>query len=211
MIRENFKVYKALIVGAGMSGLTASIILSKRFSGEDIALIERFDRVGKKILSTGNGRCNITNRNINISHYHGENPSFAKYALETFGVLETEEFLKANIISKTVRIEENGRIKESMSFPAFKYMDLITQEWETSDLRETLESTKYLFFVFKKENDEYVFKGIKLWNMPEFDIETFVMKMWKSTYNTIKSGCIVKSVKNGIRKTNFISNRKQKY
>ena len=116
---------------------------------------------------------------------------------------ETEEFLKANIISKTVRIEGNGRIKESMSFPAFKYMDLITQEWETSDLREALESTKYLFFVFKKENDEYVFKGIKLWNMPELIIDTEVQTMWKRTVDTIKSGNIVKNISNGFRETNF--------
>ena len=42
-----------------------------------------------------------------------------------------------------------------------------------------------MFFVFKMENREYVFKGIKLWNMPEIDIETSVMEMWKKTYNTI--------------------------
>ena len=117
---------------------------------------------------------------------------------------ETEEFQKANIIPKTIRIEENGRIKESISFPAFKYTDIINQSWETCDLREELETTKYMFFVFKKVNDEYIFKGIKLWNMPELDIETSVMEMWKATYNTIKTGNIVKSITNGKRKTNFI-------
>ncbi len=117
---------------------------------------------------------------------------------------ETEEFQKANIIPKTIRIEENGRIKESISFPAFKYTDIINQNWETCDLREELETTKYMFFVFKKINDEYIFKGIKLWNMPELDIETSVMEMWKATYNTIKSGNIVKSITNGKRKTNFV-------
>ena len=39
-----------------------------------------------------------------------------------------------------------------------------------------------MFFVFKKEKGEYIFKGIKLWNMPEIDIETSVMEMWKKTY-----------------------------
>jgi DNA mismatch repair protein MutH len=117
---------------------------------------------------------------------------------------ETEEFKKANIIPKTIRIEENGRIKESISFPYFKYTDIINQDWETCDLREELETTKYMFFVFKKKDKDYIFKGIKLWNMPEIDIETSVMEMWKSTYNTIKSGNIVKSIKNGIRKTNFV-------
>lgn len=117
---------------------------------------------------------------------------------------ETDEFQKAKIIPKTIRMEENGRIKESISFPYFKYTDIVNQSWETSDLKEELETTKYMFFVFKKENNEYVFKGIKLWNMPEMDIETSVMEMWKKTYNTIKTGNIVKSIQNGIRKTNFV-------
>ena len=117
---------------------------------------------------------------------------------------ETDEFKKANIIPKTIRIEKNGRIKESISFPAFKYTEIIEQDWETSDLREELETTKYMFFIFKKENGEYIFKDIKLWNMPEIDIETSVMEMWKKTYNTIKSGNIVKYIKNGIRRTNFV-------
>ena len=117
---------------------------------------------------------------------------------------ETDEFQKAKIIPKTIRIEENGRIKESISFPYFKYTEIVNQSWETSDLKEELETTKYMFFVFKKENNEYVFKGIKLWNMPEMDIETSVMEMWKKTYNTIKTGNIVKLIENGIRKTNFV-------
>lgn len=117
---------------------------------------------------------------------------------------ETEEFKKAKIIPKTIRIEENGSIKESISFPYFKYKELVKETWETSSLKEELETTKYMFFIFKKEHNEYIFKGIKLWNMPEIDIETHVMEMWKKTYNTIKSGNIVKSINNGIRKTNFI-------
>ena len=64
------------------------------------------------------------------------------------------EFQKANIIPKTIRIEENGRIKESISFPAFKFTDIVEQSWEDCDLREQLETTKYMFFVFKKEKGE---------------------------------------------------------
>lgn len=123
---------------------------------------------------------------------------------------DTEEFQKANIIPKTIRIEETGRIKESISFPYFKYKDIVTQNWETCDLREELETTKYMFFIFKKENNEYIFKGIKLWNMPETDIETHVMDMWKKTYNTIKSGNIVQYIKNNKRKTNFVGMKDNK-
>ena len=117
---------------------------------------------------------------------------------------ETEEFQKANIIPKTVRIEENGSIKESISFPSFKFTEIINQNWETCYLKKELETTKYMFFVFKKEKNDYVFKGIKLWNMPQIDIETSVMDMWKKTYNTIKSGNIVRYIKDGKRKTNFV-------
>lgn len=117
---------------------------------------------------------------------------------------ETEEFQKANIIPKTVRIEENGSIKESISFPSFKFTEIINQNWETCYLKKELETTKYMFFVFKKEKNDYIFKGIKLWNMPQIDIETSVMDMWKKTYNTIKSGKIVRYIKDGKRKTNFV-------
>lgn len=117
---------------------------------------------------------------------------------------DTEEFLKANIVPRTIRIEENGRIKESMPFPAFKFEDIIRQEWETSDFRETLESTKYMFFVFKMINGEYVFKGIKLWNMPELDIQLEAKHVWELTRICIITGNIVKEIdKNGNRTTCF--------
>lgn len=117
---------------------------------------------------------------------------------------ETEEFLKANIVPRTIRVEENGRIKESMPFPAFKFKDILRQVWETSDLREELESTKYMFFIFKMINGEYVFKGIKLWNMPELDIQLEAKHVWELTRICILTGNIVKEVdKNGNRITNF--------
>lgn len=117
---------------------------------------------------------------------------------------ETDEFLKANIVPRTIRVEENGRIKESLPFPAFRFTDIVNQEWETSDLREELESTKYMFFVFKMINGEYVFKGIKLWNIPELTLQNEVKNIWDKTVEVIKSGNIVKEIdNNGNRITNF--------
>lgn len=87
----------------------------------------------------------------------------------------------------------------------FKYTDIVNQTWEKSDLKNELETTKYMFFVFKNENGEYVFKGIELWNMPETDIETAVKDMWQKTQCTIKNGNIVREISSkGRRKTNFI-------
>lgn len=117
---------------------------------------------------------------------------------------ETDEFLKANIVPRTIRVEENGKIKESMPFPAFKFTDILKQEWETSDLKEELESTKYMFFVFKMVNGEYVFKGIKLWNMPQLEINLEAKHVWELTRICILTGNIVKEIdKNGNRITNF--------
>ena len=76
MNRANSKIYKAVIVGGGASGLALAIKLSNKFGGENVALIERLDRVGKKLLTTGNGQCNLTNKNCAISRFHSQNEGF---------------------------------------------------------------------------------------------------------------------------------------
>jgi len=117
---------------------------------------------------------------------------------------ETDEFVKANIIPKTIRVEEDGKIIESMSFPYFKFDEVMNTDFENSNLREELETTKYMFFVFKKEHGEYIFKGIKLWNMPELIIENQVKSMYEKTQNVIRTGSIVNHIdNNGRRITNF--------
>ncbi|WP_288222402.1 NAD(P)/FAD-dependent oxidoreductase [uncultured Clostridium sp.] len=81
-----------IIVGGGASGLMAAIT-AKDF-GLDVALIEGTDRIGKKILTTGNGRCNISNRTISFPFfsYHSENTGFFSKVLSTFSVEDTENF-----------------------------------------------------------------------------------------------------------------------
>lgn len=117
---------------------------------------------------------------------------------------ETDEFVKANIIPKTIRVEEDGKIIESMSFPYFKFDEVMNTDFENSNLREELETTKYMFFVFKKEHGEYIFKGIKLWNMPELIIENQVKSMYEKTQDVIRTGSIVNHIDDkGRRITNF--------
>lgn len=117
---------------------------------------------------------------------------------------ETEEFQKAKIIPKTIRVEENGNIIESMSFPYFDFKQIAKTNFEDSDLKEELETTKYMFFIFKKEKSEYIFKGIKLWNMPETIIDTKVKGMYNKTKKIIETGNIVNHIdKNGRKITNF--------
>ena len=96
MNRENLAVKKVIIIGGGMAGLTSACELSRRFSGNEITVIEKLQRVGKKILSTGNGQCNLTNENITLSNYHGINTNFSKYALDTYGKQSLIDFIDLN-------------------------------------------------------------------------------------------------------------------
>lgn len=117
---------------------------------------------------------------------------------------ETDEFIKANIIPKTIRIQKNGKIKESMSYPCFDFEEVMNTSFDDSNLKEELETTKYMFFVFKEVDGDYVFKGIKLWNMPESIIESKVKDMYERTQDVIKNGNIVNHIDNrGRRITNF--------
>lgn len=117
-------------------------------------------------------------------------------------VNDTEEFQKANIKCKTIRVNSDNTITESMSFPAFKYKEIILEEWETSSLRNEFYENKYLFVIFKNNGNEFYFSGIKLWNMPLSTLDTEVKSVWEKTVEVIKSGNIIKS--NGrTRKTNF--------
>ena len=117
----------------------------------------------------------------------------------------TEEFKKAGIIPKTIRVQRTGKIKESMSFPAFDFIELSKEQWENSTLKNYLEPTKFMFVIFK-ENDkyEYVFDRIKFWNIPQDDLEE-VHKVWQKTVDIINEGvvltCVGKRIRNNLPKS----------
>lgn len=81
-----------IVIGGGASGLSAAIT-AKDF-GIDVAIIESTDRIGKKILTTGNGRCNISNNTISypFSSYHSENTGFFSNVLSAINVDDTKDF-----------------------------------------------------------------------------------------------------------------------
>jgi len=74
--------FDAVILGAGAAGLMCAIEAGKR--GRRVAVLERADRVGKKILISGGGRCNFTNRHCLPEHFNSANPHFAKSALARY-------------------------------------------------------------------------------------------------------------------------------
>ncbi len=98
-------IRKIAIVGGGASGLVASIAASSK--GSKVYILERLDRVGKKILATGNGRCNITNINTDITRFHGKDKSFINETLKQFDVPATIEFFEK--LGVKCKIEDEGK------------------------------------------------------------------------------------------------------
>lgn len=115
----------------------------------------------------------------------------------------TDEFMKAGITVKTIRIEKNGRIKESMSFPAFKFIDIINTDFEDSSFYQNLNETKYLFIIFEDSGYGYVLNNAFFWNMPLIILDTEIRKVYDNTRNIILSGNIVKEIKYGKIYNNF--------
>lgn len=96
---HNSTHHQAFIIGAGAAGLMAAV--TARDLGLDAAIIESNDRIGKKVLTTGNGRCNITNESTAmgtdeadaLAHkYHSNNAGFPLPVLQQFGIRQTIDF-----------------------------------------------------------------------------------------------------------------------
>ena len=68
---DKIKVYAA-VIGGGAAGLMCAVRAAGRRPDKEIAILEKADRVGKKILVTGNGRCNLTNIHASAGSYHGD-------------------------------------------------------------------------------------------------------------------------------------------
>ena len=81
------------IIGGGAAGMMAALTAAEWMEGT-ITLLERQTRLGRKLLATGNGRCNLSNLTCAPSHYHGGHPDFVRPALDAFGVTDTLAFFR---------------------------------------------------------------------------------------------------------------------
>ena len=75
-----------VIVGAGASGLLASILLSKK--GYKVVLLEKDKKVARKLRTTGNGRCNITNDNLKSNNFHSNTPELIEKFIVSYKEIE---------------------------------------------------------------------------------------------------------------------------
>lgn len=91
------KRFDVIIIGGGASGM----FLASELAGRRVALIEANERVGKKLLATGNGKCNLTNLDMNIVHYN--RPSFVETYLDRFDAHDTiASFERMGLITKVI-------------------------------------------------------------------------------------------------------------
>jgi DNA mismatch repair endonuclease MutH len=118
-----------------------------------------------------------------------------------------EEFEKADVDMKIIRLKHNGVPKEDMSFPRFVFKEVAEQEWEESDFYHQLES-KFFFIVYQMDKDEkeITFKKAFFWNMPREDIEE-AKKVWETAKQRMNEG--IKIWKEGEREHNNLPNKSE--
>ena len=85
---------RILVIGAGASGMMAAI--QAAMSGAQVTIYEKTDRVGKKILATGNGKCNLSNQNMDLSNYYCEDYDKLANCFSRFSVQDTISFFESN-------------------------------------------------------------------------------------------------------------------
>ena len=136
---------RVIIIGAGAAGMMAA--LSAQENGADVTILERNDRVGRKLLATGNGRCNFTNINASIENYYGENEKFAYSAFSQFDVYQTMYFFEG--LGITPKVEPRGKVFPA-SLQSSSMLDIFLYEIRKRKIR--LELNTYVKEVYKMDD-----------------------------------------------------------
>ncbi|MBE6750142.1 MAG: aminoacetone oxidase family FAD-binding enzyme [Ruminococcaceae bacterium] len=135
-------VTDVIIIGAGASGLCAAIFIKQNAPELSVRLLESQARVGKKLATTGNGRCNITNKDITLSHYHGENVGFCEYALNKYDRFSVERFFEKIGVPFTFEGDKGypaclqaASVVDCMRFAAEKLGVILNTETKVTNIR----------------------------------------------------------------------------
>lgn len=114
-ISANIKHFDIIVIGGGASGIMAAVCASRFFVQKNIkakiAIIEKHSKLGRKLLATGNGHCNLSNQDASINktiHYHSEFPLLYETILDKFVPEQTVDFFQSIGILSTTR--DNGKI-----------------------------------------------------------------------------------------------------
>lgn len=129
------------VIGGGAAGMMAAIQAAG--AGAAVTVYEKNDRVGKKILSTGNGRCNFSNERMGAGFYHGSGVALLDGVFSGFGVVQTKDFFT----SLGMRIKERDGYLYPASDQASTVLDLLRYELERRQVAvHTGEAVRMLSF-----------------------------------------------------------------
>lgn len=102
-MKTNFDI---AAIGAGPAGMMSAIFAAK--NGKKVVLLEKNSILGRKLLATGNGRCNLTNKNIKIENYHSSDLNFVSGVLSQFDQYKTIEYFES--LGLILKEEDRGRM-----------------------------------------------------------------------------------------------------
>lgn len=162
------------IIGGGASGMLLSILVKESKPKYTVRVFERNDRVGKKLLATGNGRCNYTNMNVSKENFHSQNTEFPMKIINEFDNIQTIKLLKKYGIYP---IEEKGGRVYPLSLQGSSVLDFLRFKMETLGV-ETILNEK--INKVEKTSNGFLLKGEKDYNSDSVVIATGGMAMPQS-------------------------------
>ncbi len=155
--------YDVVIIGGGAAGMCAAINIKMRNRGISVAVIEQLSRVGKKLIATGNGRCNISNMQITLNRYHGDDVAFAEYALTSYDNRYAADFFSELGIVFTY--DEKGRAYP-YSLQASSVVDALRFALDEYGVDTFVETSVLSYqkqnngFVLKTNNGDFIAKKV---------------------------------------------------
>ncbi|HQK52655.1 MAG TPA: NAD(P)/FAD-dependent oxidoreductase [Sedimentibacter sp.] len=142
---------KIAVIGGGASGLTAAIAAAR--NGAEVTICEKLNRVGKKILATGNGRCNYTNMNLSKECYHSNNLNFAEEVMKFFNLDKTLVFFED--LGILPYVDESGKVYPN-SLQASSVLDVLRYELKRHKVKEV---TDFNVTALRKSKDKFSIIG----------------------------------------------------
>jgi len=142
------------IIGSGASGLLCAILLSK--NGFNVSIFEKNKKAGRKILATGNGKCNITNKNLSNDNFFSSISKFPRHAIEQLSYRKLEKLF--NTLGLEL-IQGEGTKMYPMSLQASSVTDILYNEAKINGVKfyfdtfiEDVSSKKNKFFIVDYHN-----------------------------------------------------------
>ena len=154
------------IIGGGASGLIASIIIKKRISDCDVLVIEKNDKTGKKILATGNGKCNISNKSILKENYYCSDSFELDKVVKILDDISNEDIIDFfSKIGLECFCKDNGRIYPTCE-QASSVLDCLREEMKHLNVKEICNTEvsriekNQKFYVYTKSNKDYIVDSV---------------------------------------------------